>query len=92
MATSILRSPTLRQIPDPLWAQMRPLAAIAGDRYVLVPASLLFVPAKGGESGGVEGGLAELTLVLADVRTGAIGWRTERRNRARRSPEPSMSR
>jgi hypothetical protein len=72
MATSLLRSPSLRQLPDPLWSQMRTLAAIAGDRYVLVPASLIFLPAKDGATGG----LAEMTLVLADVRTGAIGWRT----------------
>lgn len=72
MATSILRSPGLRQLPDPLWSQMRTLVAIAGDRYVLVPASLIFLPA----TQGATGGLAELTLVLADVRTGAIGWRT----------------
>jgi hypothetical protein len=72
MATSLLRSSGLRQIPDPLWSQMRTLTAIAGDRYVLVPASLFFLPA----TGDTTGGLAEMTLVLADVRTGAIGWRT----------------
>jgi hypothetical protein len=75
MATSILRSTSLRRLPDPLWSQMRTLAAIAGDRYVLVPASLIFVQATEGGPGG-PGGRAELTLVLADVRTGAIGWRT----------------
>ncbi|OGU34408.1 MAG: hypothetical protein A3K13_03925 [Gemmatimonadetes bacterium RIFCSPLOWO2_12_FULL_68_9] len=70
MATSLLRGPRLRQLPEPLWSQMRNLTALAGDRYALVPASLLFVPAKEG------GGRAELTLVLVDVRTGAVGWRT----------------
>jgi hypothetical protein len=70
MATSLLRSPSLRRLPDPLWSQMRTLTALAGDRYVLVPASLIFVVGEAGQ------GRAELTLVLADVRTGAIGWRT----------------
>ncbi len=69
--TSLLRSPGLKQLPDPLWSQMRNLVAVAGERYALVPASLVFVPAPDG-----SGGRAELTLVLADVRTGAIGWRT----------------
>jgi len=69
--TSLLRSPGLKQLPDPLWSQMRNLVAVAGERYALVPASLLFVPAPGG-----SGGRAELTLVLADVRTGAVAWRT----------------
>jgi hypothetical protein len=50
---------------------MRNLVAVAGDRYALIPASLVFVPAPEG-----GGGRTELTLVLADVRTGAIGWRT----------------
>ncbi|HWP37206.1 MAG TPA: hypothetical protein VNL18_06580 [Gemmatimonadales bacterium] len=70
MATALLRSPSLRQIPDPLWSQMRTLTATTGDRYVMVPAALVFVP------GSAEPGRAELTVVLADVRTGAIGWRT----------------
>lgn len=69
--TSLLRSQGLRQVPDPLWSQMRNLVAIAGERYALVPAGLVFVPAPDG-----SGGRAELTLVLADVRTGAIAWRT----------------
>ena len=70
MATALLRSPSLRQLPDPLWSQMRNLTAVAGERYVMVPAAVLFVP-------GVEQvGRAELTVVLADVRSGAIGWRT----------------
>ncbi len=81
MATSMLRNPGFRQLPDPLWSQMRTLAAIAGDRYVLVPASLIFLPAGTGKTGG----LAELTLVLADVRTGAIGWRTVARGEG---PDP----
>jgi hypothetical protein len=68
---SLLRSPGLKQLPDPLWSQMRNLVAVAGERYALVPASLIFVPAPGG-----KGGRAELTLVLADVRSGAIAWRT----------------
>jgi len=70
MGTSFLRGARLRQLPEPLWSQMRNLTALAGDRYALVPAGLLFLPAPD------SGGRAELTLVLADVRTGAVGWRT----------------
>jgi hypothetical protein len=76
MATALLRSPSLRQIPDPLWSQMRTLAAATGDRYVMVPAALVFAP------GSAEAGRAELTVVLTDVRTGAIGWRTVARGEA----------
>lgn len=71
MGTALLRAPGLRTIPDPLRSQMRSLTAAAADRYALVPASLVYTPSDDG-----AGGRAELTLVLADVRTGAIGWRT----------------
>jgi hypothetical protein len=72
MGTALLRAPGLNTIPDPLRTQMRSLTAAAADRYALVPASLVYTPADAAEGGG----RAELTLVLADVRTGAIGWRT----------------
>lgn len=70
MATALLRSPDLTVVPDPLRSQIRALTAVAGDRYALVPASLVFIPDEAGR------GRAELTVVLIDVRTGVIGWRT----------------
>lgn len=70
MATALLRSPEVNIVPDPLRSQMRALTAVAGDRYALVPASLVFFPDSG------AGGRAAFTVVLVDVRTGVIGWRT----------------
>lgn len=70
MGTALLRGPALEVVPDPLRSQMRTLTGIAGDRFALVPAALVFVGAAGG------GGRAELTLVMTDVRTGRVGWRT----------------
>jgi hypothetical protein len=70
MGTALLRATSLKQIPDPLRSQMRNLGAVAGDRYALVPASLFFFRTPDGR------GRAELTLVIADVRTGLIEWRT----------------
>lgn len=70
MATALLRSRGIERLPDPLWSQMRVLTALAGERYALVPASLIFRPSAGGQ------GRAELTLVLVDVRAGVVGWRT----------------
>ena len=69
LGTAILRHPTT-QVPDPLRSQLRALAGVAGSRFVLVPTALVFRAAEGG------GGRVELMLVLADVRTGMIGWRT----------------
>lgn len=70
MATSILRASNLTVIPDPLRSQMRNLTGVAGGRYALVPTVLVFEAAPDGR------GRAQLDLVLADVRTGMIGWRT----------------
>lgn len=70
IATALLRSGDTRRVPDPLRSQMRGLTGVVGDRYALVPASLVFVPAE------TRPGRAELSLVVTDVRTGMIEWRT----------------
>ena len=75
MGTALLRAPNVQKIPDPLRSQMRELNAVAGDRYALVPSALLFTKSAEG------GGEAQLSVVLADVRTGLIGWRTIARGR-----------
>lgn len=69
IGTSLLRG-DMSRVPDPLRAQIRMLTGVAGDRWALIPAALLFYSDEEG------GGRAELTLVLADVRTGNVGWRT----------------
>jgi hypothetical protein len=73
-------------VPDPLRNELRTLAALAGaggGRYVLVPAGLILRRSGGagaGTSTGTAGppgaGTAELTIVIVDVRTGRIGFRT----------------
>lgn len=73
LGTPVLRSPAVDQLPDPLFSQMRALVGVVGSRFALVPASLFFVPPEGDTLG--RGGVAELTLVLVDVRTGLIRWR-----------------
>ncbi len=69
LGTAMLRARNLAKLPDPLWSQMRGLTAFAGARWALVPASLIYsVEAADGQ--------AELVLVLVDVRSGAVGWRS----------------
>jgi len=76
-------------VPDPLRTELRTLAALAGGgRYALVPAGLTYRRATvpGGGPGGVGAqhaaslpravATAELTVVLVDVRTGRVGFRT----------------
>jgi hypothetical protein len=88
-------------VPDPLRSELRTLAALAGGgggRYVLVPAGLVFRRTGGGEQPSGEAaarptagqpdrpsGTAELTVVLADVRTGRVGFRTVARGEG---PDP----
>jgi hypothetical protein len=70
LGSAILRSPKMEQIPDPLRSQMRALNGVAADRYMLVPAALVFTRGPDGR------GQAELTLVMGDVRSGLLPWRT----------------
>lgn len=87
MGTAILmhggRPPEL--LPDPLRSELRTLAALAGaggGRYALVLAGLILrrsraagaTPSVATASPGA--GTAELTVVIVDVRTGRIGFRT----------------
>lgn len=69
MGSSMLRS-NISKVPDPLRAQLRMLTGAAADRYALIPASALYF------ADSTEGARVELTLVLVDVRSGNVGWRT----------------
>ena len=71
MGQAMLRSPKLRELPDPLRSSLRNLMAVVGGRVVMVPASL-------GIDGRPDGRLrADLSLVLADTRNGKIVWRAQ---------------
>ena len=92
MGTAILFHPTKQQpemVPDPLRSELRTLAALAGGgRYALVPAGLTFRRTGGPADRRSESqrptarppdrltATAELTVVLVDVRTGRVGFRT----------------
>lgn len=71
LAVTVLAGGGVFAVPDPLRSQMRALTGVAGDRYALVPAGLIYRRPSDG-----TGGQAELTLVMTDVRTGAVGWRS----------------
>jgi hypothetical protein len=86
MGTAILfRGAKLAIVPDPLRTELRTLAALAGSgggRYALVPAGLVYrraiepVGAPARPAPPRPRGSAELTVVMVDVRTGRIGFRT----------------
>ena len=70
MGQAILRAPNLTKVPDPLRSSLRGLVAVVDGRLALIPASLGFGPEPNGQV------RADLTLVLADCRSGKILWRS----------------
>lgn len=88
MGTAILLRRTKQDpemVPDPLRNELRTLTALAGSgggRYALVPAGLVYrrtVEQSNGRTvtpGPLGRATAELTVVMVDVRTGRVGFRT----------------
>lgn len=63
-------------VPDPLRSNLRRLLAVAGGwRFALIPASLIFQS----DSTGVLS--AEMAILLADVRSGRVVWRSVAKGR-----------
>lgn len=69
MSQAVMRFLNLKKVPDPLLANMRALVAMTNSRFVMIPAALRISE----QDGAVH---VELTLVLADARSGAIAWRS----------------
>ena len=82
MGTAFLRAEALIDVPDPLRYQLRTLVGIAGGRFALVPAGLVYRHAPGSAAGIAT---AELSIVLIDTRVGKVGWRTTARGEG---PDP----
>jgi len=78
MATALLRDERLVQVPDPLRSELRTLVALAGARYALVPAALVYlrVTPDTARASAAAVARAELSVVLVDARLGRVGWRT----------------
>ncbi|MEP7326787.1 MAG: hypothetical protein ABI836_12620 [Gemmatimonadota bacterium] len=70
MGQSIMGAPKINTLPDPLRTYARSLVAIAGGRLILIPAIFSFNRTP---EGTVK---AEVSVVLADVRSGQVLWRT----------------
>jgi hypothetical protein len=71
MGQAVMRSPNLKDMPDPLRSYVRQLVALAGGaRFALIPAAMWITPAAG------DTVTVELSAVLADARVGKVMWRT----------------
>jgi hypothetical protein len=68
MGQAVLRSSKFKRVPDPLRTSLRSLTSFTGGRYAMVPAALVFVRDSSGTL------RADLSIALADTRTGAVAW------------------
>jgi len=84
MGQAVLRGPKIIVIPDPLRSSLRSLMAVAGGRLALVPAAIGFGPEPDGQI------RADLSLVLADSRTGKVVWRSHAHGRGK-SPDAALN-
>jgi len=80
MGTGFLSTSNVTEVPDPLRSELRTLVALAGGRFVLAPAALVFKrtvspPASGSKEPHGEV-TAELTVVMIDSRLGQVGFHT----------------
>jgi hypothetical protein len=72
------------RVPDPLWGQLRALAAITGARFALVPAAAKFAGPPGALT-------ASLIIVVADVRTGGVMFRARATGRPMATAEAAIA-
>jgi hypothetical protein len=71
MGQAVMRSPALKDVPDPLRSYIRQLVALTGGaRYALIPAAIYLTPEPG------DSLKVQLAAVLADGRLGRVVWRT----------------
>lgn len=70
MGHAVLRDANFKVVPDPLRSQIRNLVALTDARFVLVPASAVFLKEANGDV------KVELALVVIDARAGVPMWRS----------------
>ena len=83
-ATQYLFDPRVDRIPDPLWAQVRSMAAVSSARYVVVPAGVKISGASGART-------AAYIIVLADARSGSVLMRLRAQGAAAPTAEAALT-
>ena len=76
MGQSVMRSWGMTTVPDPLRSNLRKFLAVAGGwRFAMIPASLFITSDSTGQLA------ADLSILLADTRTGKVVWRSVAKGR-----------
>ena len=70
MGQSVMRTPSLENVPDPFRSNLRTLVGVTGGRLAFVPAALVYSQPEPGTV------TARLMVVMADARTGRVVWRS----------------
>jgi hypothetical protein len=76
MGTAVLRAEELNVVPDPLSSQLRALNALAGSRFAVIPAALIYKRRAHTAAAPLLVATAELSMVMVDVRRNSVVWRT----------------
>jgi len=82
LGTAFLRATGIVDVPDPLRYQLRTLVGLAGGRFALIPAGVVFRVPKGAAPATPPLAMVELSMVMVDTRVGKVGWRTIARGEA----------
>jgi len=83
-ATSYLIGSRIDKVPDPLFAQLRSLAAVTSARYAMVPAGVRITGTDGAY-------VASYVVAIADARTGAVILRIRATGHSSPSAEAAMA-
>lgn len=70
MGQALMRASSIDRVPDPLRGYLRGLTAMTDSRLVFIPAAVHLA------ADSTDGVRAEVALVLADSRNGAVVWRS----------------
>jgi len=70
MGQSVMRTPSLEDLPDPFRSNLRTLVGVVGGRLAFVPSALVFSQPEPGVV------TARMMAVMADSRTGRVVWRS----------------
>lgn len=80
----LIAAPPHEQVPEPLWTDIRMLAALTGARFAVVPVAVRI-------AGTPVALTATYAIIAVDARTGRIVWRGRMEGRPAATPEAALA-